>query len=401
MSGVTVLEVQGLWKHYGLPLPKMLLPFFGSFAASERAALKNIHFELKRGETLGVIGYNGAGKSTLLKVLAGVTAQTRGTVNLRGRVFPMIELNAGLHPDMTGRENVKLLSAIMGLSRSAIQSTLPAIEAFCELGEWFDLPVRTYSSGMLVRLGFGVAINIRADILLIDEVLAVGDLPFQRKCYNQFERLRQQGVSIIFVSHNIRQIERICDRVMLLHQGETLCIGEPEEVCLRYHKMSSARDMECVRMLLPEIATWQCSGELTVTSVTVMDANGSPTSEFMPCAGMKILIQYQSEVAVVHPVVGIRIITSDMMRIADFSTGDRFPTAAIHPGTGWIEAAINALPLLQGVYSIGVTIKAPDGRCIYTGENLAFFGISYAAETRNNFGIVHIDAQWAFSHNTL
>lgn len=400
MNDAPVITANGLWKSYGLPLSGMLRSFFGSASAKDRFALRNISFELKRGETLGVIGYNGAGKSTLLKVISGISAPTRGTISVTGRVFPMIELNAGLHPEMTGRENVRLLGAVMGLSRREVQSFMPDIEQFCELGEWFDMPVRTYSSGMLVRLGFGVAINVRADILLIDEVLAVGDLPFQRKCFRQFERLRRQGVSIIFVSHNLRQVERICDRVMLLHHGEILHIGPPDTVCLLYHRMSSTREMETLRNRLPDTATWQCSGEMTVTSVSLLDKDGRPVSEFEPCAGVAIRVYYSAKVAISHPVVGIRILTDDMMLVADFSTGDKHPAAEIHPGEGWCEAVVDSLPLLQGIYSIGVTIKCADGRCVYTGENLAFFGISYAPHAKNNFGLVHVTARWTFSTQT-
>ena len=399
INNASVITVNGLWKHYGPPLSGKLRSFFGNASAQNQAALKNIDFELKRGETLGVIGYNGAGKSTLLKVIAGITVPTRGTIEVIGRVFPMIDLNAGLHPEMTGRENVKLLGAVMGLSRREVHSFMPEIEQFCELGEWFDMPVRTYSSGMLVRLGFGVAINVQADILLIDEVLAVGDLPFQRKCFQQFERLRQKGVSIIFVSHNIRQVERMCDRVMLLHHGEILQIGSPDSVCLLYHRMSSTREMQTLRNRLPETATWQCSGEVMVTSVSVLDSNGRLVSELEPLAGVTIRVHYSAKVAIPHPVVGIRILTNDMMLVADFSTGDRYPTANISPGEGWCEATVKSLPLLQGVYSIGITIKCADGRCVYTGENLAFFGISYALHAKNNFGLVHVSARWTFSSN--
>ena len=181
MSEDVVIRIEGMWKRYGLPIVPALRRGWralrGRGPGNEDAwVLRDVNLEVRRGETLGIIGRNGAGKSTMLKVLAGVTPPTRGRVEVRGRIFPMIELNAGVHPELTGRENVHLLGAVMGLGRREVRAKLPAIENFCELGEWFDKPVRMYSSGMLARLGFAVAINVDSDIIMVDEVFAVGDL---------------------------------------------------------------------------------------------------------------------------------------------------------------------------------------------------------------------------------
>jgi len=402
MNTTPLIIVHHLWKHYGLPLPRVVRFLAGGKKTSDHAALQDISFELNRGETLGVIGYNGAGKSTLLKVLAGVTPPTSGSVSVSGTVFPMIELNAGLHPEMTGRENVRLLGALMGFSRRALESRMAAIKEFCELGEWFDMPVRMYSNGMLVRLGFSVAINVQAEVLLIDEVLAVGDLPFQRKCYTQIERLRRHGASIVFVSHNIRQVERISDRVMLLHNGSIKSIGNPEEVCLMYHRMSSAREMSTARTMLPDAATWQGSGELIIECLTILDNKGNTTSEIEPLSPLRIRVHYHAHNPIESPIIGLRILTDDMMRVAEFTTGDRYPGALLSCGSGWFEATVISLPLLPGIYTIGLTIKCPDGRTVYIGDNLAFFSISYAQHTKNSFGIVHLDAIWLFpaQHHT-
>ncbi len=189
MSEEVMIRIEGLWKHYGLPLPRIVRRGWNWLTHKNESsgdsggpwALKDINLEIRKGETIGIVGRNGAGKSTLLKVLAGVTAPSRGLVEIRGRLFPMIELNAGLNMELTGRENVRLLGAVMGLSRREIESKLPDIEEFTELGDWFDRPVRMYSSGMLARLGFGVAVNIESEIILIDETFAVGDLKFQKQ----------------------------------------------------------------------------------------------------------------------------------------------------------------------------------------------------------------------------
>lgn len=226
-----VIQVVNLWKRYGLP------PLPWHKGSTDQWALQDLSFDLHTGESLGVIGINGSGKSTLLKVLAAITAATRGQVTIHKSLFSMIELNAGIHADLTGRENVRMLGAIMGLSRRDIHHAMAEIEDFCELGEWFDRPVRLYSSGMLVRLGFSVSIHVQAEILLMDEVLAVGDIGFQNKCLRQLEAYRTGQGSILLVSHNMQRIRRICDRTLLLHQGKQLFLGETEQAIQQYEAL--------------------------------------------------------------------------------------------------------------------------------------------------------------------
>ncbi|MGF1505950.1 MAG: ABC transporter ATP-binding protein, partial [Anaerolineae bacterium] len=210
----SAIEVNNVWKRYGLPIPeglrKPLNRLYGKIAMPDQWALQDVSFKVERGDALGIIGRNGAGKSTMLKVLAGVTPATRGTVRMHGTIFPMIELNAGINPELTGRENIYLLGTIMGFTTQEISDRYDVIADFTELEEWLEKPVWLYSSGMKARLGFGVAMNIDAQILLIDEVLAVGDQPFKKKCYNRLEALTNEGAAVVFVSHNNRQLERLC-----------------------------------------------------------------------------------------------------------------------------------------------------------------------------------------------
>ncbi len=245
MSDVTI-RIQGLWKRYGLPIPEIVRKglvvtrrAFGKKAdfLDETWALRDINLEVRRGETLGIVGRNGAGKSTLLKVLAGVTAPTHGKVEIFGRIFPMIELNAGLHMELTGRENVKLLGAVMGLAKEEIEDKLPDIEDFCELGSWFDQPVRMYSSGMLGRLGFGVAVNIQSDVVLIDETFAVGDLKFQNKSLARVKEMRESGATILLVSHSLETLQFVAKRGILLEQGQLISDGTSLEAINAYEKL--------------------------------------------------------------------------------------------------------------------------------------------------------------------
>lgn len=247
VSSDVVIRIEGLWKRYGLPIPKILrktASYLRGRGASARQthssgpwALRDVNLEVKRGETVGIVGRNGAGKSTLLKVLAGVTAPTAGRVEILGRIFPMIELNAGLHMELTGRENVRLLGAVMGFTRREIETRLPEIEDFCELGEWFDKPVRTYSSGMLGRLGFGVAVNVESDVILIDETFAVGDLKFQNKSLARVRQMRESGATILLVSHSLETLQFVARRGILLEEGRLLASGTALEAINTYETL--------------------------------------------------------------------------------------------------------------------------------------------------------------------
>jgi len=246
MSDDIAIRIEGLWKRYGVPVPEVLrkgwnLVTKGTFSGADGDkrpwALKDINIEIARGETVGIVGRNGAGKSTLLKVLAGVTAPTRGRVEIFGRVFPMIELNAGLHMELTGRENVRLLGAVMGLSRKEIESKLPDIEDFTDLGNWFDKPVRMYSSGMLGRLGFGVAVNIESEVVLIDETFAVGDLKFQNKSLAQVQEMRKSGATVVLVSHSLETLQFVARKGILLEEGQLVASGSALEAINEYEKL--------------------------------------------------------------------------------------------------------------------------------------------------------------------
>ena len=202
-------------------------------------ALRDVNLNIYSGEAFGLIGRNGSGKSTLLKVIAGIYPPTNGAVALPGglRMSSMIELGVGFHPDLTGRENIFLGASIHGLSRKEIEGIYQQVIQFSELTEFMDTPVKNYSSGMHARLGFALAINLNPDVLLVDEVLAVGDEPFQHKCKDQFDKFRAQGKTIILVSHNAEDVNNICDRACVLDHGRLMFLGKPTEAIERYHQL--------------------------------------------------------------------------------------------------------------------------------------------------------------------
>jgi len=197
-------------------------------------ALKEISFEIEKGETLGIIGRNGAGKSTILGLIAGVLKPTQGTVFVEGRVSPLLELGAGLHPDLTGRENILLNGVLIGFLKTEVLKKMDDIIAFSEIKEFIDQPVRVYSSGMLARLGFSIVANLDPEILLIDEVLAVGDIDFQKKCLDRMLEFKRKGVTMVFVSHSMPYVEKICDRIMWIDNHSIKMIGATKDIIKLY-----------------------------------------------------------------------------------------------------------------------------------------------------------------------
>lgn len=215
-------------------LPNLIL---GKSWAKKFLALSDVSFNIKRGETVGIVGKNGAGKSTLLKLIAKVTTPTKGQVIIKGKVAPLIELGAGFHHELTGYENILLNAAILGMHKKEIEAVTNQIIEFSELKEFINVPIKKYSSGMYVRLAFSIAVFTNADIFLIDEVLAVGDAAFQKKCLNKMNNLKKDNKTIIFVSHSEQSVKRFCDRTILLQGGQILADGSPEEIFQQYNDL--------------------------------------------------------------------------------------------------------------------------------------------------------------------
>ncbi len=243
------VRLQGVGKRYvkyeDVPLLiTRALRFRAGHRRTHLWALRNIDLEVARGESFGVIGRNGSGKSTMLRMLAGVTAPTEGVVQVRGRVAPLIAVGVGFHPELTGRENVYVNGIVLGLSKKEIDGRLDSIVAWADIEEFIDTPVKFYSSGMFVRLGFSVAVAADPEVLLVDEVLAVGDLAFQIRCFDRMEEIRRQGATVLVVSHNLNAIRKLCTRTMLLHHGAPVFVGDTDDAISRYHDIIGATARE-------------------------------------------------------------------------------------------------------------------------------------------------------------
>ena len=405
MNGDVIIQVQGLWKRYGLPLAPAVRGFVSRLRKGGKStsddggpwALRNVSFEVKQGETVGVIGRNGAGKSTLLKILAGVTPSTRGRVDGRGRLFPMIELNAGLHMELTGRENVRLLGAIMGLSRREIQAKMREIEEFCELEKWFGRPVRMYSSGMLARLGFGVAMYVDADILLIDEVLAVGDLAFQKKCINRMAQLAAGGTTMLFVSHNPYMIERMCSRVMLLHAGEMKELGNPSDVIHKYFEIGMTQEGVGRTTEGQPAHLRPGTGDLRIQEVEILDGNDQKTTEVSTREPVTIRLHYETTEPLWEPNFSVRIFDPQNTMVVSFESTVARKGLELS-GKGYVDCRVQSLPLMPNIYTLQV--KVAGDVLLDMVENASEFRVSSGADvlmSSGNKGIAYAEADWRYS----
>lgn len=271
MSSDPVIRLRDVSKHYLIydrpedRLKQMILPKLGRLAGRpdmrfyrDFPAASHISFDIGRGETVGIVGRNGSGKSTLLQMICGTLTPTGGSIEVHGRIAALLELGSGFNPEFTGRENVFLNASILGLSRKETEDRFDSIAAFAEIGHFMDQPVKTYSSGMYVRLAFAVAINVDPDILIIDEALSVGDEAFQRKCFARIEQIRASGATILFVSHGAQTIVQLCDRAILIDRGEKLLEGRPKTVVNHYQRLLSLGDeeVEAAREALRHVDGW-------------------------------------------------------------------------------------------------------------------------------------------------
>lgn len=404
MNDDIVIKVDGVWKRYGLPLVPVARGLVKRLKKTRESmlddggpwALRDVSFEVKRGETLGIIGRNGAGKSTLLKILAGVTPPTRGHIEVRGRVFPMIELNTGIHPELTGRENVRLLGAIMGLSQQEVARHMPDIEEFTELGEWFDKPVRKYSSGMLARLGFGVAMNVDADILLIDEVLAVGDMNFQRKCIERIGKMQSSSITVLLVTHAVRQAERVCQKGLLFDKGQIISNAKMRKVASQYYRDIIRQEFKRLGQQTKAVI-FVDTGEISFDAIEIQDASGKVSNTVETGKPMSICFRYTLKEPIEDLVFHLGFVTSDMLRITIFNSLDE-PFPFNKEKQGIVECHIEKLPLMPGVYGLFVSVTRKNNISLFKGENLLVFRVVDHEFTyiRKNMELVALDVTWKF-----
>jgi ABC-type polysaccharide/polyol phosphate transport system ATPase subunit len=322
-------------------------------------AVKNVGFELRPGESLGIIGPNGAGKTTILKMLSRVTQPTSGDIHVNGRLSALIELGAGFHPDLTGRENVYLNGAILGMHRSDIKKRFEKIIDFAGIGEYLDTPVKRYSSGMYARLGFAIAAHMDPEVLLVDEVLAVGDFAFQTKCYARMDELRTQGTALILVSHNFEAVRRVCDRGLVLYRGESIFQGTSAEAIVAYSEAlrSKARESQIGVPKEGGLGERVMTFDAEVKSVSLFSIDGQPVSVLQSGSSARIIMEIQFNKNVHQPIFAFTIRTPDGILVYNITTqwmGIKTPDFLAGERCH-VEFDIN-LSLLDGTYELGVDV---------------------------------------------
>ncbi len=359
-------------------------------------ALKGLTYEIKKGETVGFVGTNGSGKSTMLKLAARIMKPTSGLIEVAGRVSALLEMGAGFHNELTGRENVFLSGALMGLEQSQIEAVYDDVVAFSEVGDFIDIPVKHYSSGMYMRLAFSVAVHVKPDILFIDEILAVGDQSFQNKCFDRIHALKQSNMTIVIVSHDLRSMQNMCERLIWINQGEIVMSGEPRQVLSEYTTFTRERDQKKILdgvKGLNEHSRWG-SGEVKVTAVRLLDGEGKPGQNFRSNEPMTIELEYDATEAVDNPQFGLAIFRQDGIQVNSpnsFMAGLKIGT--IH-GRGCVQYRIDHLALLPSIYRLTISVHDKHGVHTYDYHDQAYtFQVTYT-ENPETHGLVSLPATW-------
>lgn len=317
-------------------------------------ALRDVNFQIERGESVGLIGSNGAGKSTMLKILSRVTVPTKGTFSAVGKIGALIEVGAGFHFDLTGRENVYLNGAIMGMSRAEVETKFDRIVAFAEIERFIDTPIKYYSSGMAVRLGFAVAAHINPDILLVDEVLAVGDAAFQAKCLNKLAELREQDKTIVLVTHNMTNIVQHCDRVIWMDHGTVRAQGEPEAIVEQY--------LQAVQPATGSAAapTLDSNAPIRIGSVVVRNHRGEAGEPLVYGTRATIDVEYEVATPVSDPVLGITFVNVNGHALGGLTSRLAGVKLDVTQPRGMLRLVLDPVIFTRGIYKL--TVSALDER---------------------------------------
>lgn len=424
----TVLSVENLSKYYRLgqigggtlhedlnrwwakvrgrpdPLLKIGMEDHGNRKGGQIWALRDINLEVKEGEILGIIGGNGAGKSTLLKILSRITAPTAGRIRIQGRIGSLLEVGTGFHPELTGRENIYLNGTILGMSRVEVSSKLEEIVEFSEIAEFIDTPVKRYSSGMTVRLAFSVAAHLEPEILVIDEVLAVGDAVFQRKCLGKMKDVAGHGRTVLFVSHNMASINQLCSRAVCLAKGGLSADGVPVDIVRHYISSSGTSSMVGLRKNAQNcemISKYGATSNLRIVGVS-MENYVENNERIHTGGGMKVNIDYERLGPIVAPafvisikdVYGQELIRLSTMPISGYELGPLF-------GKGTVGLEIDRLPLVAGDYVLDVAFVREkvefliklEGVIEFHVESYDVYGSGESLDRRK--GIFVIDHEWS------
>ncbi len=360
-------------------------------------AIQDVSFEVHPGDCFGIIGPNGSGKSTLLKLITRILEPTSGHVATNGRIASLLELGAGFHPELTGRENIFLNGSVYGLSRQQMRSRVGKIIDFAELGDFIDVPIKHYSSGMHVRLGFAVAIHTDPDLLLVDEVLAVGDASFQQKCLNSIQKFRLHGGTLLFVSHDLGTIQSLCNRAIWLDHGKVRAAGVPTDVAMAYlNDVADRSEAQSASAPLAELSAGQRwgSGRIEITKVELRDATGAARAIFVNGGPFEVHLTYRAKAPVREPVFGLAIHHQNGVHVCGPNTrfsGLHIPYAE---GEGEVVYTVPSLALLEGAYLLSVAaVDGGDSETFDYHDRAYPFRVA-AGTSAERYGVVTLNGHW-------
>lgn len=417
-------NISKCFKRYGKPIDRLKEALQPSKSrADEFWALRDINLEIERGETYGIIGQNGSGKSTLLQIIAGTLTPTSGTRQVNGRISALLELGSGFNPEFTGRQNVFLNGQILGLSQMEVANKFDDIAAFANIGEFIDQPVKSYSSGMMLRLAFAVAINVEPEILIVDEALAVGDVRFQARCMKRIRQLKDSGVTILFVSHDASSVKMLCNQALLLNHGEKVMQGKPNKVVDRYVAMLSAEDPDSIAEELKAIANRQSdksdtqivksneeqptafsthqhgNKQVHIEQVQLLKAQRQPTERFSRGEEMTIAISLVGQIETLDLIVGISI--RNLLGVVIYGTNTEHLTQKLLSLQAQESLEINftfPCQINRGSYTLTVGVHSEEGLSYDWVDEMIVFEVE---NDRKCDGMVDLDAQVSLQSNLV
>lgn len=401
-----IIRLENLGKRFEVvsEAPQSLLELLISFVPRSRPprreqreaglwAVKGVNLDVAPGQCLGLIGKNGSGKSTLLKLIARILRPTTGRITVRGRVSALLELGTGFHHDLTGRENVYLNASVLGLSKEDTDKHFDSVVAFSELEEFIDTPVKYYSSGMFMRLGFSIAVHVNPRILIIDEILAVGDQAFQEKCINHIYELKQKGTTIVLVSHNLDVMRKLCTHIVWMEKGQVRAQGTAEEMIQQYLQFIFERG----RQLAPKMEKSferLGTGDVEITGVRLLDEDGRQEEVYMTGDPMTIEIDYIAHKRVDNPEFGLAIYRQDGVQVSGPNTNFSGFSIKEIEGRGVVRYCIRHLPLLPASYIISVAVHDARYGITHDHHDKAYEFQVGSGGTREIFGLVQVAADW-------
>lgn len=369
-----------------------------------KTALNDISFTIEQGEVVGLVGRNGAGKSTLLKILSRITHPTEGRIDVQGRVGSLLEVGTGFHEELTGRENIYMNGSILGMRKREIDKSLDQIVDFADIGEFLDTPIKRYSSGMRMRLGFSVAAHLSTDVLFVDEVLAVGDIGFQKKCLGAMRELAEGGRTVVFVSHNSAAVESLCTRAIWISDGRVKADGNVTEILRAY--VGTFADPGSAKRDLSDTSDRNGTGDVRFTSMEVLNETGLPAPVVHSGDSFQVRMRYECRRDIRDLHFGLRIFTDSGMLLTDahtWTTGQAVPLAATGPGE--ITVQVDRLNLMPGSYRLGIWASSfhewhdvLDHVATLDVEPSDFYGTGRGVESR--FGLMFFPFDWRYTQPT-